>query len=122
VDKALSFEKECVNDENKIHVKYARVNEDGTRYVPEGKPASYFEIAEESEEKHNEEMLALYEEAIEIDKNKILVSELDNTGLTPAQMVALEPLIDMEDKNVLQMVNGTKDTKTEIGPSPQPQA
>jgi len=119
VDKALSFERQCVQEENKIHLKYARTNEDGSRYIPEGKPPSYFEIPEDKIADHDAEMEELYKETVQIDKNKIPLSDFDHTGLTPAQMVALEPLIDdtEEPSNVLRMAK-----KEETEQNPQPSA
>lgn len=117
IDKARTFETECIERENKIHLKYARKNEDGTRYIPEGKHQAYFEVAEENQKDHDEECESLLEESITIDKYKIPFAWVDKVGLTPAQMVALEPLLDMEEKdNVLQMVKEPVQT----GPGTQP--
>lgn len=109
VDKALSFEKQCVQEENKIHIKYAKKNEDGTIFTPEGRKPGYYEIPEENVENHNAEVDELMKESVQIDKNKIRLSDLDHTGLTPAQMVAIEPLIETEEDNVLTMVKKPTD-------------
>jgi hypothetical protein len=96
IDKALSFEKKCVFDENVIHLKYAKKNEDGTVWRPEGKQEGFYEVAEENIEKHREEIKELMKEACEIEKDKIPLSDLDHTGLTPAQVVAIEAILNME--------------------------
>ena len=99
VDKLLTFEKKCVFDENKIHVKYAKKNEDGTLYVPEEKQSinGYYEVDEAKIEDHEAEIKELMKEKIDLDKNKIPLTDLDHTGLTPAQVVAIEALLDMEE-------------------------
>ena len=117
VDKALSFEKKCVYDENQIHIKYAKKNEDGSLWRPEGKPEGYYEIEEEKRADHNAEIEELMKETVQIDKDKILLSDLDHTGLTPAQMIALEPIIETEENNVLYLAK-----KDEAGENPQPTA
>ena len=122
MDLALSQERKFVQEENSIHMKYARKNEDGTRYIPEGKSEFYFEVDPENAQNHAQELEELYKETIQIPKNKIPIDDLNNTGLTPAQMVALEPLIDDSEggHNVLQMVNN--DVSEQGTEDPQPTA
>lgn len=87
------FEKACCDEHNVIAQKYARKNEDGSLWTPEGKPPGSFEISDADQIKFEKDILALKDMRTDIPGSQILVSKLDGVGLNANEMLALEPLL-----------------------------
>lgn len=83
--------------------KFAKRNEDGTMFVPEGAEAVDGQMPFTPDEKHFEAMMAAEKEfadkTVELDYPQVHFSALGNTKFSPIELVALEGIIDFDGIN-----------------------
>jgi len=90
MSKLQSAEKSGQETFSKLIRKYAEM--DGDKIVePEG-PGSY-KIADEKVEEYRKELEEFLSIEIKIDRNKIGLNDLEGAGLSPVQVLALDPLL-----------------------------
>lgn len=87
------FEIECNDVHNKLALKYAEKNEDGTLKAPENSAPGSFQVPEENHEKFKKEMLELKDLTTEFPQKKLTFDDLDGLTFSANEITALEPLI-----------------------------
>ena len=93
ITKLKQFEKECQEVGMKLTRKYARKNEDGTLYCPEGHPPGSFEVPEENVEAYKKEAEDLDSLEKKLEYRQLRLAAVEGARLSPDEITALEPLL-----------------------------
>lgn len=100
VAKLIKFAEKEVSDYEEARMKlidkYGVKNEDGSVKVDEA--TQQYIIADESKETFNNEHKELAEATVEIPINKLKIGDLGEAGFMPAELLILEPFIDLDEE------------------------
>lgn len=91
VDKTRQFDRDCNKIHNDVVVELCSKDKDGNMMSPNG-PGS-FEIPTENFDKFQKKMDELKGLSVEIERYRVKLSDIEEVGLTPEQLLALEPVM-----------------------------
>lgn len=79
---------------------FATLDENGKFKVPEGAPEGAFDVPEEKMGEWTKAVDAFQEKELVIERHPIPLEQLEGCGLTPGDLIALEPVLEVNEYEV----------------------